>query len=383
MFACFKAPKLLAQKIEENTLLVQQIEELQSQVLGEQAEKEALALSLYEKKKGSGCQEGIGILLSGLFATLDAVRDNTAATNNVLKAEQIKLKESSGLFAQSTMILSQVRQGIDALNQQTSISNIQINTLSETTGNISQFTSMIETISSQTNLLALNAAIEAARAGEHGRGFAVVADEVRMLAQRAAESSGEIKNLVGSIESNASDTGNAFSKMVDNIENMDQQAQMIDSVIGEVVNLSTSMGEIITDATAESFLELIKMDHVIFKLGVYKVFLGVSTISSSDLISHSECRFGKWYFEGEGALTLSANSCFIKLNAPHKAVHANAKLALETLANGDEKEAIHYLSEMEHSSLELVSYLDDLREDYIESLKAANPNSGLNEDELF
>lgn len=334
-------------------------------------------------KPSIGFQESIGILMSGLFATLDAIREKTAITNSILKTEQIKLKESSGLFSQSTMILSQVRSGINDLNQQTSISSSQIDTLTQTTGNISQFTSMIETISSQTNLLALNAAIEAARAGEHGRGFAVVADEVRLLAQRAADSSGEIKNLVGSIENNASDTSDAFAKMVENITNMDQQAQMIDSVIGDVVDLSTSMGEIITDSTAESFIELIKMDHILYKLGVYKVFLGVSHITSSDLAGHTECRLGKWYFEGEGAQTMMNNSYFKKLDKPHQLVHDSAKLALDLYSAGDIDKATIHLSEMEHTSLELVSLLDDMRDGYIHSLKAEDAGNGSDDDAFF
>ncbi len=383
MFACFKAPKLLAEKTEENLLLKQQIDELQNQLQQEQLEKQVLIDEATQSASEGGFQDSVGILLSGLFATLDAIREKTAATNQILKTEQIKLKESSGLFSQSTMILSQVRSGIDELNNQTSISAEQIKALSQTTGNISQFTSMIETISSQTNLLALNAAIEAARAGEHGRGFAVVADEVRMLAQRAAESSGEIKTLVGSIEHNANDTSDAFSKMVANIANMDQQTQMIDDVIGDVVNLSTSMGEIITDSTAESFIELIKMDHILFKLGVYKVFLGVSTITSQDLADHTQCRLGQWYYEGEGMQTLSNNPCFKKLEIPHQQVHDYAKQALDLHATNDIQAATKCLSEMEHSSLTLVCLLDDMRGEYILSLKSQETNSDIQEDAFF
>ena len=105
-------------------------------------------------------------------------------------------------------------------------------------------------------------------------------------------------------------------------------------------------------------MELAKLDHLIFKFEIYKVFFGLSEKHADDLAHHTGCRLGKWYYQGEGKQLYAQLAGYREIETPHKAVHASGKEALACFAEGKVGAAIRALGEMEKASLKVVRGLE-------------------------
>ncbi len=344
----------------ENQQLKQQVISLESEVQNANLEGQQLAQDMANNTERYRHQEEINSLLLNSSDLVNNIREELAASSSELINHRDGFQSSQELFTEILTMLASTTVATAKISNDSQEASTSVDNLKSATAGINDFVNIIKGISDQTNLLALNAAIEAARAGEQGRGFAVVADEVRTLAQRSAEASNEISNLIEQVNQQMEQVIEGIHQVGVKSSEISDSTTTIESTADNIVSVSQKMYSVITHSTADAFIQTVKMDHVVWKLEVYQVILGMSDKSLDDFADHHNCRLGKWYFTGGGAEKYSNYSSFKQLDAPHAQVHNYGLHALKAMQSGDMSQTVQDLSQMESASAEVINILTSL-----------------------
>lgn len=351
-----------------------------------------------------------------------AMNQMTASITDVAKSAAIAEEAASGANheAQSGRRLVQESvASIDELSREVEQAEQTIQEVEQESVRIGSVIDVIKSIAEQTNLLALNAAIEAARAGEQGRGFAVVADEVRSLANHTYKSTGEIESMIQALQSGTQravsvmatgrekvdrnvvqasqtlDSLNEISQAAETINRMnsqiataaEQQRAVAEEIKQSIFNINDRTKQTASDAklTSEAVSSLgnyaanlqdviaqfkfsgdsgldfsaAKSAHLAWKARVRNFLDGNSSLSHDEAVSHRDCMFGKWYYS-EGLTRYGHLETMQQIDPPHEELHKLIRKIISLKEEGRQQESESLYSRIGALSEEIIQLLNNV-----------------------
>lgn len=352
-------------------------------------------------------------------AVAEAVQSMLIAEREVTKSVDCAVEAARQADLEASAGKKVVRETIDAINSvaaEVGLAGEVIHQLEDDSRNIGTIIETIKGIADQTNLLALNAAIEAARAGEQGRGFAVVADEVRKLSQSTQEATRCIQDMIVRLQGNAKDAVRVMEegrlRVVSSVEQAGRAGESLEQITLSVSTINGTNSEIAQSTAAQSGatqnisrsiatiksmaaetaagvndtesavadlarllsdleglvgqfkvgdkkldLSAAKSAHLNWKTRLRAFLDGRAVLTEAEAVSHQHCAFGKWYYS-EGLSNFGHIQELRDVEGPHTELHSLIKDIVRLKNAGDRIQSERLYEKVDAISSRIVRLLD-------------------------
>ena len=242
--------------IEQLRVLVERINNTAVKVSGAAQGTQQTALHLAEASDHQSQEiAGASAAINEMAVTIDQVSANASESSSVAE-RSVSIAKNGAKVVQNTI------HGMDTIREQIQDTSKRIKRLGESSQQIGNIVSLINDIADQTNILALNAAIQASMAGEAGRGFAVVADEVQRLAERSADATKDIEKLVKTIQTDTNEAVTSMEQTTSEVVNGARLAQDAGVALEEIEGVSANLAELIQSISNAARQQASSASHV-------------------------------------------------------------------------------------------------------------------------